>query len=141
MNNKQLIQDLEEIIHNGLEAVPLPVQKGNSIRIKQYVIRESKTSGYLVYCTKENKQIARTFCKASAIAIAKSLATGHNKLDEMLKLDSTIQKHVNDARFYKNVIKKSNDDFVISSRSIRYDIAIAESQGAKDKLDKFIFGL
>ena len=59
----------------------------------------------------------------------------------MLKLDSTIQKHVNDARFYKNIIKKSNDDFVISSRSIRYDIAIAESQGAKDKLDKFIFGL
>ena len=106
MNNKQLIHDLEEIIHNGPEAVPLPVQKGNSIRIKQYIIRESKHSGYLVYCCKENKQIARTFCKASAIAIAKSLATGHNKLDEMLKLDSTIQKHVMMLDFIRMSSKK-----------------------------------
>lgn len=140
MYNTILIKELEELIHKGLEAVPLPVQKGNSIRIKNYIIRQSK-NGYLVYCTENNKQVARVFCKASAIAIAKNLASGKNIVEDVLNLDFLIQKNVNDAIFYENTIKKTKDPLVRATREVRYDIALADSQVAKDRLEKFIFGI
>jgi len=140
MYSKELIQELEEVIHKGLESVPLPIQKGNSIELENYIIRKSK-NGYLVYCTTDNKQVARVFCKASAIAIAKNFATGKNVVQDVLDLDFRIQKNINDAIFYKNTMKKTKDPFVRETREIRYDIALADSQVAKDKLEKFIFGL
>ena len=140
MYSKEIINELEEIIHRGLEEMPIPVQKGNSIRIGRYVVRKSK-NGYLVYCTENNKQIARVFCKASAIAIAKNFATGKNVLPQVLELDLRIQKNVNDALFYKNTMKTTKDPFVKESREVRYDIALAESQVCKDRLESFIFSL
>jgi len=72
MYSKELIQELEEVIHKGLESVPLPIQKGNSIRIRNYIIRKSK-NGYLVYCTTDNKQVARVFCKQVLLLSQKTL--------------------------------------------------------------------
>jgi len=62
-------------------------------------------------------------------------------VQDVLDLDFRIQKNINDAIFYKNTMKKTKDPFVRETREIRYDIALADSQVAKDKLEKFIFGL
>lgn len=138
MNSEKLIKDLEEIVNKGLDSVAIPYQKGNSIRIKHIAIRKS-SKGYLIYDTHDNVQVARTYFKTTAVAIAKNLALGRNIIDPALDLDYQMLKHYNDAVFYKNAIKKSNDDFVITIRETRLDIAVLESQNIRKKLDKYIY--
>jgi hypothetical protein len=139
MANKNIAKDLEAIIDSGLGSVVFPYQKGNSIRIKHMVVRESR-NGYLVYDAKENTQVARTFCKTSAIAIAKNLAQGRNILKEAMQYDKVIEKNYNDALFYKHAIRASKETIVRESRKVRLDIAIDRTRWAKDHLDRFIFG-
>ena len=138
MNSEKLIKDLEEIVNKGLDNVAIPYQKGNSIRIKHIAIRKSP-KGYLVYDTQDNVQVARTYFKTTAVAIAKNLALGKNIIQQALELDYQMLKHYNDAVFYKNAIKKCNDDFVITIRETRLDIAVLESQEIRKKLDKYIY--
>ncbi len=40
--DKQLTKELEEIVVHGLTQVPIPYEKGNSIRIKNVVISKQK---------------------------------------------------------------------------------------------------
>ena len=41
MNYNQLyVQQLEEIINAGVKALPIPYEKGNSVRIKNIVVRK-----------------------------------------------------------------------------------------------------
>ena len=82
MISDNLLSDLEEIVDKGLEDSAIPYAKGNSIRIKQYVIRKSKV-GYLIYDSSTNKQIHRTQFKSVAIAIAKNLAERRNRIDKI----------------------------------------------------------
>lgn len=139
MANKQLAMELEAILEASLDSIPIPYKKGNSIRIKNMVVRESK-NGYLVYNTETNNQVARTFCKTSAIAIAKNLAQGRNIVTDAMRYDKIIEKNYNDAIFYKHVIKKSKYQEIKETRQTRLDIAIDRTQNAKDHLDRFIFG-
>ena len=137
--NTDILKDLEDIVNKGLENTAFPLVKGKSIRIKNYIVRQSKV-GYLVYNTKENKQVAKTNFKSSAIAIAKTLASGNDKnLYKLLDCDKNLTKHVNDAVFFKNIIKKTNNNFVRESRKIRLDISIAKSINIKNEIDSFIF--
>ena len=69
MISENLLIDLEEIVNEGLKDSSIPYAKGNSIRIKQYIVRKSKV-GYLVYDSSANKQIHKTQFKSVAIAIA-----------------------------------------------------------------------
>jgi len=69
MANKTLLNDLEQIINDGLDRVNIPYQKGNSIRIGNTVIRKNKRA-YMVYNTAENTRIGETFSKTAAIALA-----------------------------------------------------------------------
>lgn len=139
MSNKNIAKDLEAIIESGLSSVVVPYQKGNSIRIKHMVVRESK-NGFLVYDAKENKQVARTFCKTSAIAIAKNLAQGRNILQQAMEYDKVIEKNYNDALFYKHAIRSAKETVVRESRKTRLAIAVDKTRWAKDHLDRFIFG-
>jgi hypothetical protein len=138
MNSKKLLNDLEEIVNKGLEDSAIPVAKGNSIRIKHIVIRES-SKGYLIYNAKENKQIAKTQFKSTAIAIAKNLAQGKDITEKAMEFDITLLKHYNDALFYKNSIKKSKDPIITEIRISRLNVAIHESQKARAQLDRYIF--
>lgn len=140
MDKKNIVKELEEIIEIGLESLPLPIVKGNSIRIKHMVVRKSK-SGYLVYDTKTNTQVARTFSKASAIVIAKCYPQGNSIVRTAMDLDQVIQKYYNDAIFYKHTIKKTSDEFTKETRRIRLQDAIAKTEIAKRKLDKYIYGI
>src|SRR6056300_1140027 len=138
MYSEKLLNELEEIINKGLEEVSLPYQKGNSIRIKHIVIRKSP-KGYLIYNTKDNIQVARTQFKSTAIAIAKNLAQGRDIISKISDLDIQLLKHYNDALFYKNVIKKTNDPKVLEVREVRLEISLTRSEQVRKQLDRYIF--
>ena len=138
MTCEKLLNDLEEIVNRGLEDSAMPHQRGNSIRIKHVIIRKSP-KGYLIYDAKENKQVVRVYFKSSAVAIAKNLAQDNDITDEVVVFDQMMLKHYNDAVFYKNAIKMSDDPFKIEIRETRLDVSIRESQRVRSLLDRFIF--
>lgn len=138
MITESVIKDLEEIVNRGLEDAAIPYAKGKSIRIKQFVIRES-SKGFLIYNSTENKQVARTQFKSTAVAIAKNLALNNDVTSKVLSIDNTLSKHYNDAVFYKNMIKKSLDNNIKDIRQTRLDISIAKSAELRKDLDRFIY--
>ena len=138
-DSQDLLKNLEDIVNTGLEQANLPYAKGNSVRIKQYVIRESRV-GFLVYDSSTNKQVHRTQFKSVAIAIAKNLADGRIGQTEKIKdIENKLAKHYNDAVFYKNVIKKTKCEQSRLTRETRLEISLVEAQKIRDSLDKFIF--
>jgi len=138
MTSEKLLNDLEEIVNRGLEDSAMPHQRGNSIRIKHVIIRKNP-KGYLIYDAEENKQVVRVYFKSSAVAIAKNLAQDNDITDEVVVFDQMMLKHYNDAVFYKNAIKMSDDPFKIEIRETRLDVSIRESQRVRSLLDRFIF--
>ena len=137
MINKQILKDLQDIIEANLDATMFPYQKGNSIRIGKFVIRDSKV-GYLIYDIEDNKQIAKTFCKTAAVALAKNLHKGRDT-KRVLDLDKVIEKHYNDCVFYRHTIKITKDEFKKEITENRYEISKAMTSDAKRRLDSFIF--
>jgi hypothetical protein len=136
--NQTLVNQLEEIVNRGLSDALIPIVTKNTVRIKQFLVRKTKT-GYLVINLKEGEQLAHTKFKCTAIAIAKTLAAGKDHLEEILELETKMEKHYNDALFYQNIINKTNDEFIRESRETRLDIAIAQSERVREKIDHFIF--
>lgn len=133
-----LAAELENLINSSLDMSFFPYVKGKSIRIKHIVVRETRF-GFLVFDTKENKEIAKTFCKTGALALAKNIALDRNRVKEIKELDSIIQKHYNDAMFFKNTIRVTKDEDRKFVAETRYDLAAAKTREAKAKLDKFIY--
>src|SRR6056300_455708 len=123
MISKKILKDLEEIIEQGLSDIDLPYVAGKSIRIKNCVIRKTKHNDYIVLDVKENKSIAKTNFKYTAIALAKRYLKNYN-LDPILDLDKELLKHYNDAVFYKNAIKLSQDSYYAATRQNRLDISL-----------------
>jgi hypothetical protein len=138
MINRDFAQTLEQFINESVSKLAIPSCKGNTVKIKNYFIRKTKT-GYVIVDTENNNQIAHTSFKTSAIAIAKSLAEGKNIINQVLYLDNMILKNYNDAVFYKNVIQKSKDSQVRESRQMRLEIALDRTAFAKQSLEDFIF--
>jgi hypothetical protein len=138
MISETAIKDLEEIVNKGLEGIYIPFKRGNSIRIKNLIIRESK-NGFLIYNAESNKQVAKTQFKSTAIAIAKNLAAGSDITKKVLTLDIELLKHYNDALFYKNTMKKTKDDSIREIRRIRIDEAIIASEIIRKEIDRLIF--
>jgi len=138
MNSEYVATQLEEIVNKGLEELPIPYAKGNSIRIKHIIVRKSP-KGYLIYNTKDNNQVARTVFKSSALAIAKNLAVGKNYIEKILDLEAKMSKHYNDALFYKHSMKTSRDPIKREVTETRLDIAIIESRRVRSLLDNYIF--
>jgi hypothetical protein len=138
MTNTALLKELHHLIEENLDPSMFPYQKGNSIRIGKMVIRDSK-KGFLIFDCQENRQIAITFSKTAAIALAKSLAKGNNNIDTVMNLDNTIQKNYMDALFFTNTIKTTKDDFRKDVSMIRLEIAKLRTAHAKSALDRIIF--
>lgn len=136
---KDIVKLLEEIINQNLNDLDLPHVKGNSIRIRHMVVRKSP-KGYLVYNTKDNVQVARTFCKTSAIAIARTCAQGKNYVKEIMRYDQIIEKNYNDSIFYKNTLRRTKDEFKKDVIEIRFWDARDRTLAAKESLDNIIFG-
>lgn len=136
--NSNLVKNLENIINDGIEQAVLPYVKGNSIRIKQYIVRKSK-AGWLVYDSKTNSQVAKLFSKSSAVALAKGLAQGKDITVSVISADRIIQKHYTDCIFYKNTISKTSDTFKKELTQIRYEISKSKTENARRSLDEIIF--
>ena len=138
MINTVLLKELQHLIDDKLDPSLFPYQKGNSIRIGKIVVRDSK-KGFLIYDCQENKQVAITFSKTAALALAKSLSKGTNNMSTVMDLDKTIQKNYMDALFFTNTIKTSKDEFKKDVVLTRLEIAKARTAIAKSALDSIIF--
>jgi hypothetical protein len=138
MTNTTLLKELQHLIEDKLDPSLFPYQKGNSIRIGKMVVRDSK-KGFLIYNCQENKQVAITFSKTAALALAKSLSKGTNNISIVMDLDKTIQKNYMDALFFTNTIKTTKDEFKKDVILTRLEIAKARTANAKSALDSIIF--
>ena len=102
MNLTDLEQELNNIMEHGLQDIYFPYAKGKSVRIKNIVIRETKT-GFLVFDVKKSKRIAETISKRGAIAYATAIAKNRqHSLETILDLDQKLGKHYMDSIFAKN---------------------------------------
>ena len=138
MDQKLLIDELEAIINNGFDGIHFPYVKGNSVRIGKMIIRKSR-HGYLVYDTEKNKQIDQTFSKASAIALAKSLAHNKDHSIRIMDIDKVIEKNYMDSIYFKNSYNKTKDIFKKDVLETRLDIAQANTEHARALLDNYIY--
>jgi hypothetical protein len=139
MIHDRIITDLEQLMEISLESMVLPYVKGNTIRIKNYVIRKNKNEEYIIFDCKTNEKIVSTFSKASALAIAKNLAQGNNITEKVIYYDNELKKHYNDACFYKHTMKVTKDETRKVIAETRLELALVRVGVARDFLDKFIF--
>lgn len=139
MNKTKLLADLEEILKVNIDPTMFPYVKGNSIRIGKFVVRSSKNGFYKIFDCESNKVIYQTFCKSSAIALAKNLAKDKKDANTILKIDKEIQKWYNDCVFYRYTMNRTKDDFKRDITQTRYDIARDQTDRARHKLERFIF--
>ena len=138
MINEDFAKTLERFINESVSKFAIPSSNGKIVRIKHYLVRET-ANGYVVFDTAMNRQIAFTNFKTSAVAIAKSLSEGKDRINQVLRLDKIIFKNYNDAVFYKNTIRQSNDKTVKETRRARLEIALDRATHAKQSLEDFIF--
>ena len=145
MNSKkltpELVKELENLINNKIDTSYFPYVKGKSIRIGHIIVRETRAKFFLVFDTKENKEIAKMFCKTSAVALAKTMAKSKEEADikRIKELDYTISKNFTDALFYKHTMKVTKDEIKRDVAEMRYEIAAETLWDAKGKLDTFIY--
>ena len=137
----KLAQELENLINNKIDTSYFPYVKGKSIRIGHIIVRETRARFFLVFDTKENKEVAKMFCKTSAVALAKTIAKSKEEADikRIKELDHTISKNFTDALFYKHTMKVTKDEIKRDVAEMRYEIAAETLWDAKGKLDTFIY--
>ena len=138
--NLKLAKELENLINNKIDTSYFPYVRGKSIRIGHIIVRETRF-GFLVFDTKNNKEVDKMFCKTSAVALAKQEASGSltNPIEYIRKLDKEIEKNFNDAIFYKHTMRVTKDDTKFFVAQTRYDIAASKTRYAKEELDKYIY--
>ena len=136
---KPSISELKALIEQGLENIPFPYVKGNSVRIGNMVVRTSK-NGNFVFDMKCKKQVAHTFSKTAAIAIAKNCAHGKKYIiEDVLRIDHEIEKNYNDAVFFQHSYKKSDDGLRKEVLECRLDIATTKIDKGRSRLEDYIY--
>ena len=137
--DKELSQQLEEIVEAGLVRVAIPYQKGNSIRIKNLVIRKHN-NGYRLFDLRTNKHICTTFAKATALAIAKMTAEKtYFDLKNILKMDDKVAKYYMDALYAKRSMKTGDSEERRESAEVQFDIATQDAWTALAAIERYIF--
>jgi len=137
----ELAKRLEHLINSKIKEYPLPVVKGNSIRIKNYVVRFSKKAGWLVYDCENSVQVGRFFAKSAALAYAKVLSSSDNNnwsLQNIKKLDDQLSKHYQDCVFYNHSMKNTKDMTRYDVLATRFDISYDIAYDVKSQLDDII---
>jgi len=136
---KPSISELKALIEQGLENIPFPYVKGNSVRIGNMVVRTSK-NGNFVFDMKCKKQVAHTFSKTAAIAIAKNCAHGKKYIiEDVLRIDHEIEKNYNDAVFFQHSYKKSDDELRKEVLECRLEIATTKIDKNRSRLEDYIY--
>ena len=139
MQVTKLGKRLQRFIDEQAEKVCMPIQHGNSVRVKNYVIRKNP-HGYLLYDINANKQVTTTFTKTAALALAKQLADDpKNSIKHIVDTDESIQNKYNECIFYKYTMTTTDDDIKREVTKIRYDIVWEDLLKLRDTLDNYIF--
>jgi hypothetical protein len=135
---KALIDELKILIEQGLEDVPFPYVKGNSVRIGNMIVRSSK-NGNFVFDMKYKREVAHTFSKTAAVAIAKKRVEGHDVIKEVMLIDYNIEKNYNDAMHYDHSRKQTTDEMRKEVLECRLDIARSKIDHGRSQLEDYIY--
>ena len=138
--DKELAKELEEIVVHGLSALPIPYEKGNSIRVKNIVIRKH-ANGYRIFDISTNKHVVTTFTKTAALAIAKIVGESGNSNDirDIIALDNKVCKNYMDALFAKRAIEVSKDIQRTEASEVKFDIATDRAWSSLAQIESYIF--
>lgn len=136
-NLEQAVSELETLIEFKIKDYLIPEQKGNTIRIDNIVIRPSKTNGYVLIDTKNNKTITTTFSKVGAVAVAKAYAKA-KPWRTLIHYDRVIEKNYNDSQFYNHIIENTHNEPRRVAMESLLEISTDKIDSAKRVLDGFI---
>jgi len=135
----ELIKILEEIMDAELDQSPIPVVKGNSIRIKNAIVRKNK-HGFHVFDLAEKEHIGYSHSKTTALAMAHCVATKQKEsLNNIKRLDNKLSKFYNDAIFYKYTVEHTSDSIKKDAALMRFEIAIEDCWSIKEQIENYIF--
>ncbi len=137
--SKEYFKQLRTIIEKGIKDNPLPIKKGNSIRIGKVVIRQSR-SGYLIFDVKDKTQIDMMESLRGAIAASKLYMVDKDYRHVKI-LDKQYNKHYMDTVFFKNTLKNTVDEQKKDITETRLEIAEIAAQDAASNLERIIFDL
>ena len=138
-DRKTVAKEILQLIDQETNKLCVPIQQDNSVTIKHMVVRES-AQGFSVINALTDQQVACTFSKTAAVAIAKSHANGSATHTPMiLKIDDKIQQKYNDCVHFKHTIYLSEDEDRKSAAEIRYDVAWDDVITLRSELDPYIF--
>lgn len=140
MYKTKLIDDLENLVDTKVNLYDFPYECSDCIRIGNNEIKKT-ARGYEVYDTKSNTLIANTFCKTSALAIARNLTKGVNLTESILRYDRVIEKHSTDSMHYIYSIKKLTDMHDRELREDRLGVSLQKVRWARQKLNSYIFDI
>jgi hypothetical protein len=133
-----LSKQLAYIIDKGTRNNPLPMRKGNSIRVGKVAIRFSIKKGYILFDCVDSEQICLAHSKVGALAIAK-LYNAEKDIGTAQDYDKTYEKHDNDCIFYEYSIKNASDIFKKDLADVRLGVAVANRDKAYRFLEAIIF--
>lgn len=136
-NFNKALHDLEKIVSKNIAKYQFPEINGNTIRIGQILIRPSKSHGYVLINTAQNKTVEVTYSKSGAIAVALAHSKKKN-YRTIMYYDSIIEKNTNDSEFYFNSISNTDEEFRKQSLINRAEDAGHKINWAKDALDQYI---
>ena len=138
-DRKTVAKEILQLIDQETDKLCVPIQQGNSVTIKHMVVREN-AQGFLVINILTHEQVACTFSKTAAMAIAKSHARGTvGHTAHILKIDAQIQQKYNDCVHFKHTMYHTVDEDRKLSAEIRYDVAWDDVLTLRSELDHYIF--
>jgi len=135
---QNLAKKLQTLIEKGTAKHPLPLVKGNSIRIGKVVIRYSANKGYLLFDVQEKEQIGLLHSKVGALAAAKQY-NQNNDIDVIQFLDKKYQKHDNDCMFHSYFLRNTKDSLRKDIVEMRLEISQAHKNETSKQLESYIF--
>jgi hypothetical protein len=137
--NPEIIKTLNEIMEAGLAEYPVPFKKGNSVRIKNVVMRKNG-KGYHVFNLIDKQHVIFTPSKTTALAVAHCTAHGLDyHVTDIRRLEEKMSKYYNDAIFYKYTVEHSKDEVRADSAQMRFEIAIDECMRIRDQIENYLF--
>ena len=127
------IPHINELL-DSLDITMFPYVKGNCIYVGKSCVRKENNHLYKVFYSK--KFVAKTFSKTAAITIARRYAQGRTAvLDNILDLDSIIEKNYNDCIFYSHVGKNTKNRVTQATMQDRLDIGKSKIDLAVEELN------
>lgn len=134
----KIVTELQSIINSSKQVKQIPLKIDNKIRIGDYLI-EPYEEGYWIIDVKKDKCVKETWTKVAALAWVFSKINNRVEYIATIKeLDEEAAKNDIDSKFYKYTIEQTKDAVYREATKYRLEIATAQSQAAKLRLQSII---